>query len=193
MQISSYLRVFNEYFASPEYSNHAQKAKDLLRLTGRVFFLGNGGSNAICSHMYEDFAKILRYQTFAFSDAALITCFSNDYGYEQAMAEWLGIYGQGEGFITTAIPVLKVVLVGLFIASFSNIWVNAVIGTGHTKTVLLAEFLAVIAYSIYNYIVLEQLHLSLIWAWASEWLYWIVLLIPCFIYVRSAKWAKGLI
>jgi D-sedoheptulose 7-phosphate isomerase len=102
MQISSYLRVFNEYFASPEYSNHAQKAKDLLRLTGRVFFLGNGGSNAICSHMYEDFAKILRYQTFAFSDAALITCFSNDYGYEQAMAEWLGIYGQ-EGDVLVAI------------------------------------------------------------------------------------------
>jgi Na+-driven multidrug efflux pump len=106
---------------------------------------------------------------------------------------WLGIYGQGEGFITAAIPVLKVVLVGLFIASFSNIWVNAVVGTGHMKTVLLAEFLAVIAYSIYNYIVLEQLHLSLIWAWASEWLYWIVLFIPCFIYMRSAKWAKGLI
>jgi putative MATE family efflux protein len=96
---------------------------------------------------------------------------------------WLGIYGQGEGFITAAIPVLKVVLVGLFIASFSNIWANAVIGTGHTKTVLLAEFLAVIAYSIYNYIVLEQLHLPLIWAWASEWLYWIVLFVPCFCFM----------
>jgi putative MATE family efflux protein len=106
---------------------------------------------------------------------------------------WLGIYGQGEGFITAATPVLKVVLVGLFITSFSTIWMNAVVGTGHTKTALLAELLAVIAYSIYNYIVLEQLHLSLIWAWASEWLYWIVLLIPCFIYMRSAKWAKGLI
>jgi D-sedoheptulose 7-phosphate isomerase len=94
MQISSYQRVFNEYFAGADYKNDAQKASAVLREARRVFFLGNGGSNAICSHMYEDFAKILRYQTFAFSDAALITCFSNDYGYEKAMAEWLGIYGQ---------------------------------------------------------------------------------------------------
>jgi D-sedoheptulose 7-phosphate isomerase len=42
--------------------------------------------------MMEDFAKIAKFQTFAFSDAALITCFSNDYGYENAMKEWLAIY-----------------------------------------------------------------------------------------------------
>jgi Na+-driven multidrug efflux pump len=103
---------------------------------------------------------------------------------------WLGVYGQGEGFITVATPVLKIVLVGLFITSFSTIWMNAVVGTGHTKTALLAELLAVVVYSVYNYIVLEQLHLSLIWAWASESLYWIVLFIPCFIYMRNGKWLK---
>jgi multidrug resistance protein, MATE family len=106
---------------------------------------------------------------------------------------WLGIYGQGEGFITAAIPVLKVVLVGLFITSFSTIWMNAVIGTGHTKTALLAELLAVLVYSVYNYIVLEQLHLSLLWGWAGEWIYWIVLFIPCFSYMRKGKWMKSLI
>ena len=105
---------------------------------------------------------------------------------------WLGIYGQGEGFITVATPVLKIVLFGLFITSFSTIWMNAVVGTGHTKTALLAELLAVVLYSVYNYIVLEQLHVSLIWAWASESLYWIVLFIPCFIYMRKGRWAKGL-
>ena len=47
---------------------------------------------AICSHMMEDYAKIGRYRTFAFSDAALITCYSNDYGYENAMAEWLKVH-----------------------------------------------------------------------------------------------------
>lgn len=46
----------------------------------------------ICSHMYEDYAKIGKFKTYIFSDPALITCFSNDYGYENAMAEWLKIY-----------------------------------------------------------------------------------------------------
>lgn len=101
MQINSYQRVFNEYFSTDAYRSDALKATDILRHTKRIFFLGNGGSNAICSHMYEDYAKILRYQTYAFSDAALITCFSNDYGYDKAMAEWLGIYGQ-EGDVLVA-------------------------------------------------------------------------------------------
>ena len=42
--------------------------------------------------MMEDFAKILRYESFAFTDPALITCFSNDYGYDNAMVEWLKVY-----------------------------------------------------------------------------------------------------
>ena len=40
----------------------------------------------------EDWAKVLKYQSFSFTDPALITCFANDYGYENAMAEWLKIY-----------------------------------------------------------------------------------------------------
>ncbi|HTB32518.1 MAG TPA: SIS domain-containing protein, partial [Bacteroidia bacterium] len=58
----------------------------------RIFFIGNGGSNSICSHMMEDFAKMGRFPTFSFSDAALITCYANDYGYENAMMEWLKIH-----------------------------------------------------------------------------------------------------
>lgn len=91
----------------------------------------------------------------------------------------LSIYGQGTDFINLAEPVLQVVLIGMCMTSISTIWMNAVVGTGHTKTALWAELAAVVFYSIYNYIVLEILNLSLIWAWASEWLYWVVLFIPC--------------
>jgi D-sedoheptulose 7-phosphate isomerase len=65
------------------------KAIELIENSQRIFFIGNGGSNAICSHMAEDFQKLIKYPTFCFSDGALITCFSNDYGYENAMKEWI--------------------------------------------------------------------------------------------------------
>lgn len=64
----------------------------LIKKSKRLFFIGNGGSNSICSHMMEDFAKVAGYQTFSFSDAAMITCFANDYGFENAMQEWIKIY-----------------------------------------------------------------------------------------------------
>lgn len=95
----------------------------------------------------------------------------------------LSFYGQGKEFMEMAIPVLNVVLVGLFITSFSTVWMNAVVGTGHTKVALVVELLAVLVYSVYNYIVIEYLHLSLLWAWASEWIYWVILFVPCVYYV----------
>ena len=39
--------------------------------------------------MAEDFQKILNFPTFCFSDGALITCYSNDFGYENAIKEWI--------------------------------------------------------------------------------------------------------
>lgn len=92
MIIEKYTKVYNEYFSKKEVENQMQEAVELLSNTKRVFFVGNGGSNAICSHMFEDFAKVARYQTFSFTDSALITCFANDYGYENAMKEWLSLY-----------------------------------------------------------------------------------------------------
>lgn len=97
-----YKEVFTDYFNSDNFIENYNKSIKLLQSATRVFFIGNGGSNSICSHMYEDYAKIGGYQTFTFSDAALITCFANDYGYENAMAEWLKIYMQ-EGDILIAI------------------------------------------------------------------------------------------
>lgn len=92
MLIKKYNKVYNEYFESEEFNQEFKQTLTLLDKKKKIFFIGNGGSNSICSHMMEDFAKIARFQTFAFSDAALITCFSNDYGYELAMKEWLSIY-----------------------------------------------------------------------------------------------------
>lgn len=92
MQINTYNNFYNTYFESSEFKLAFDKALAMLPAVRNVFFIGNGGSNAICSHMLEDYAKIGKFKTFAFSDPAFITCYSNDYGYENAMKEWLRVY-----------------------------------------------------------------------------------------------------
>jgi D-sedoheptulose 7-phosphate isomerase len=52
----------------------------------RVFFIGNGGSAAIASHMAIDWMKNGGFAASAFNDSALLTCLSNDLGYEQVFA-----------------------------------------------------------------------------------------------------------
>lgn len=60
---------------------------------GKVMVVGNGGSAAIASHMATDYSKNGGIRTQAFSDPALLTCLSNDYGYDQVFARAIGIYG----------------------------------------------------------------------------------------------------
>lgn len=97
MQINTYNKFYERYFKSPEFAAEFEKAMTILKDAKNIFFIGNGGSNAICSHMLEDYAKIGRFRTYSFSDPSLITCYSNDYGYENAMAEWMKIYfGRGD-------------------------------------------------------------------------------------------------
>ena len=56
---------------------------------GKVFFIGNGGSAAIASHMTADFMKNGRMKTCSLYDNAVITCMGNDYGYEYIFSKTL--------------------------------------------------------------------------------------------------------
>ncbi|GAG12744.1 unnamed protein product [marine sediment metagenome] len=48
----------------------------------KLIFIGNGASAAISSHMATDFWKNGGMRAIAFNDSSLLTCISNDYGYE---------------------------------------------------------------------------------------------------------------
>jgi len=54
-----------------------------------IIILGNGGSSAIASHISQDYTKKLSKRSFTFSDSSRLTCYANDYGYENAYAQFL--------------------------------------------------------------------------------------------------------
>ena len=52
--------------------------------TGRsIYWIGNGGSAAMVSHLSQDVLNKCGIRSFAFNDPALLTCMANDFGYEQ--------------------------------------------------------------------------------------------------------------
>jgi D-sedoheptulose 7-phosphate isomerase len=53
---------------------------------GRVIFIGNGGSAGIASHLAVDLSKNASVPAMCFSDASMITCLANDYGFEEWIA-----------------------------------------------------------------------------------------------------------
>jgi MATE family multidrug resistance protein len=105
-------------------------------------------------------------------------------------AELLSFFQLSPEFVEAAIPPLRIVTVGMMFMSFSVIWLNAVTGTGNTKVNLMIEFVTITLYIIYVCLVLEVWHLNLVWAWASEILYWISIFVMAYFYIMSGRW-KG--
>ena len=58
----------------------------------KIYFIGNGASAAISSHMATDFWKNGGIRALAFNDGPLLTCMGNDYGYEQVFAKPLQMF-----------------------------------------------------------------------------------------------------
>lgn len=67
-----------------------------------LFFIGNGGSAAIASHMTADFMKNGDMKTVSLYDNPLTTCMGNDYGYQEIFSKPLSIIGN-EGDLLVAI------------------------------------------------------------------------------------------
>lgn len=61
--------------------------------SSQVFFIGNGGSAAIASHMTGDFMKNGGMRTCSLYNSAVMTCIANDYGYEHIFAKPLSRLG----------------------------------------------------------------------------------------------------
>jgi multidrug resistance protein, MATE family len=106
---------------------------------------------------------------------------------------FLSVYGQDEEFVQTAIPVIRVISTALILMSFSTIWLNSVTGTGNTTVNLAIEFITIIFYCIYVYLVLERWNLSILYGWMSEWVYWTSTFVLSFMYMRSGRWKNKVI
>jgi len=66
---------------------------------GKILIFGNGGSSAIASHVSVDLTKNARIKAINFNEADLITCFSNDYGYERWIEKAIDFYADYKDII----------------------------------------------------------------------------------------------
>ena len=65
------------------------KLRELVDRSKQVIMIGNGGSNSICSHISQDYTKQLQKKAYGFSDPSRLTCYINDYGRDDAYAQFI--------------------------------------------------------------------------------------------------------
>jgi D-sedoheptulose 7-phosphate isomerase len=66
---------------------------------GKVIVVGNGGSAAMASHVCVDLTKVAGIRAINFNEADLLTCFANDFGYENWVAQALMAYADKDDLV----------------------------------------------------------------------------------------------
>lgn len=98
---ADYVRTFFDVLAATAVTDRDGRALDIdagiarvhdamrriARGTGKVMFVGNGGSAGIAGHLAIDFAKNGGVRAVTFNDASSLTCLGNDLGYDQVFAK----------------------------------------------------------------------------------------------------------
>ena len=69
-------KIFNKLKRTKELLDKVKKKKK------KVIIFGNGGSAAIANHFSVDLTKNSKIRCVNYNESSLLTCFSNDYGYE---------------------------------------------------------------------------------------------------------------
>ena len=96
--IKSYLEDFSNFVKpNDEITEKLLQVYNLLlevqSKNKKVLIFGNGGSAAIASHFSVDLTKNAKLRCVNFNESDLITCFSNDYGYDRWVEKTIDFYG----------------------------------------------------------------------------------------------------
>ena len=100
--ISNYLEKFYEHlinYSKNDFLKIVKILKDIKKKKKKVIIVGNGGSAAMASHVSVDLTKICNIRAVNFNEADLITCFSNDYGYENWVKKALTFYADKDDLL----------------------------------------------------------------------------------------------
>lgn len=100
MEKGTFISNYFEHFKRVAFDNSIEpmllELSNLLKSANakgnKIIFAGNGASATIASHCALDFTKQAGIRAMSFNDAAIITAYGNDYGYEQWVAKAIEHY-----------------------------------------------------------------------------------------------------
>ena len=102
----------------------------------------------------------------------------------------LSVYTSEAALITESVPSVYVICCAMLIASVANVVFNGISGTGNTQAALLLETITIAIYGSYIVFVGMWLKAPIEICFTIEILYYTLLLITSYIYLKKAHWAQ---
>jgi len=101
MSIKKYINNYNSLFTELDeveiLKNKIKKYKN--SSAKKILLFGNGGSSSSCAHIATDLVKVNKIKALSFNDHNLITCFANDYGFENWIKEAIKNFYSNDDFV----------------------------------------------------------------------------------------------
>ena len=138
--------------------------------------IGAGG----IQHVMPLINKIARFSFFIMLALVIVTAI-----FPQAM---LSIYTNEAALITESVPSVYVICCAMLIASVANVVFNGISGTGNTQAALLLETITILIYGSYIIFIGMWLKAPIEWCFTIEIVYYTLLFITSYIYLKKAKW-----
>jgi D-sedoheptulose 7-phosphate isomerase len=89
----NYKKSFFKSFNNLDIKNFKELTDILKNLKrNKVILFGNGGSASIVNHVALDLVNVCDIKSVHFNEPSLITCYANDYGYENCATQSLKIF-----------------------------------------------------------------------------------------------------
>ena len=102
--LNNYFETLKKLIDPEKYISDLESVKNILKETHqkgkKTMIFGNGGSAAIASHFSVDLTKNAKVRCTNYNESDLLTCFSNDFGYERWVEKAIDFYGdEGDSLI----------------------------------------------------------------------------------------------
>ena len=101
--INNYFEEYKKVFLYKDVPKYILELRNsLIKIrdkNAKVIIAGNGGSASIASHLSVDLTKQAKIRTINFNEANLITCFANDFGYENWLSKSLEYYADKDDLV----------------------------------------------------------------------------------------------
>lgn len=102
----------------------------------------------------------------------------------------ISVYTSDPELVSQTVPSFYVIMSALLLFSFSSILFNGVSGTANTATALTIEVITIGVYLVVAWFLAVYLKLSIELVWTSEYIYFLMLGLLSYFYLRSGKWRK---
>ena len=105
--------------------------------------------------------------------------------------EIIGVYTNKVDLLQRSKAILPVICAAMLFFSIAYIIFSSVTGTGKTLVTLSIEFISITAYLIFAYLFALYFRYSLIVVWSSEFIYFGIMGLLAFLYLKYGKWKES--